>query len=364
MGETARDVLVRVEEGKTQRVTYGLGYDTEDGVGGLAGYTHSNLFGRALSLTVDARVRQKRQQYRVFLDQPSFPKLNVPVTYSIFRLQEDRGTFELTKWGTRVDVVKTLGATRLGLSYDYRIVEDRFKAELPPSDIPREDQTLRISSLIPNFQLDHRDDPLNPTRGWSSVAQIQYSFPFLNADADFVKLYLQDTRYFDLGHLGVLATSFRVGAIEPLAPLNLADPLIPDTPDLPNSQVFIAERFFAGGANTNRGYNRDRLGIPDRTLFPDAGGHLVPTGGNGLALVNLDFRFPIAGPVGGTVFYDSGNVWADWRDVRLPDFRSGVGVGVRYLSPIGPIRLEIGWPLDRLAGDDAHVVYLSLGNPF
>ena len=368
LGATTRDLLVRVEEGKTRRVSYGLGYDTEDGLGGLAGFTHNNLFGRALSLSLDARVRQKRQQFRVFVNQPSFPGIRVPVTYTVFRLQEDRDTFELTKWGTRVDVLKTLGNTRLALSYDYRIVEDRFKAELPPDattgDILREDQTLRISSLIPNLQLDRRDDPLNPTRGWNSVAQLQYSFPFLNATADLVKLFLQQTQYVRAGRLGVFAGSVRLGGIEPLAKLDLQDPLIPPELGLPSSDVFIAERFFAGGASTNRGYDRDRLGIADQTLFPDASGKLVPAGGNGLFLVNLDFRFPIVGALEGTVFFDTGNVWPDWRDVGIKDLRSGAGVGLRYLSPIGPIRVEVGWPLDPLHDDSPHVIFLSLGNPF
>ena len=368
LGATTRDVLVRVEEGKTRRVSYGLGYDTEDGLGGLAGFTHNNLFGRALSLSLDARVRQKRQQFRAFVNQPSFPGIRVPVTYTVFRLQEDRNTFELTKWGTRVDVLKTLGNTRLALSYDYRIVEDRFKAELPPDAatgaILREDQTLRISSLIPNLQLDHRDDPLNPTRGWNSVAQLQYSFPFLNATADFVKLFLQQTQYLPVGRFGVFAGSVRLGGIEPLAKLDLQDPLIPPELGLPSSDVFIAERFFAGGATTNRGYDRDRLGIAGRTLFPDASGKLVPAGGNGLFLVNLDFRFPIVGALEGTVFFDTGNVWPDWRDVGFADLRSGAGVGLRYLSPIGPIRVEVGWPLDPLHDDSPHVIFLSLGNPF
>jgi outer membrane protein insertion porin family len=369
-GATDRDVLVRVEEGKVRRVSYGLGYDTEDGLGGLFGFTHNNLLGKAFSLTVDARVREQRQQYRLILDQPYFAKLKVPVTYSVFRLEETRETFEVTKWGTRIDVVEDLGArlagARLALSYDYRIVENVVTADLEPfdpdDDFDREDQTLRISSLIPNFQLDRRDDPLDPSRGWSSVVQLQYAFPFLSAEGDFVKLFAQHTQYFDLGGAGVLAASVRAGGIEPLGELDMADPLVP--PELPSSDIFLAERFFAGGSSTHRAFDRDRLGIPDRSLFPDAAGDLVPAGGNGLLRVNLDYRFPILGPIGGTVFYDTGNVWADWRDIDRGDLRAGVGVGLRYISPIGPIRLEIGWPLDRLAGDDPNVIFLSLGNPF
>ncbi|HZI64098.1 MAG TPA: BamA/TamA family outer membrane protein, partial [Thermoanaerobaculia bacterium] len=83
-----------------------------------------------------------------------------------------------------------------------------------------------------------------------------------------------------------------------------------------------------------------------------------------LALLNLDYRFPIAGPVGGILFLDSGNVWTRWQDVDPGDAKTGAGVGVRYLSAVGPLRLEVGWKLDREPGEDPYVVFLSFGNPF
>ena len=82
-------------------------------------------------------------------------------------------------------------------------------------------------------------------------------------------------------------------------------------------------------------------------------------------MLNLDYRFPISGPVGGVVFFDYGNVWADWSDFDFADLKPGAGLGVRYTSPIGPIRLEIGWKLDPEPQDDsAPVFFLSFGNPF
>ena len=81
-------------------------------------------------------------------------------------------------------------------------------------------------------------------------------------------------------------------------------------------------------------------------------------------MLNLDYRFPIAGDIGGTIFFDAGNVWADWRSIAVSELRKGVGVGVRYRSPIGPLRLEVGWKLDREEWEDSYVVFLSFGNPF
>lgn len=359
-----RDLLVRVEEGRTRRVTYGFGYDSEYGFGGLLGFTESNVLGRGWRFTADAQVRQENQQFRVFLDQPYNPRIGIPVTYSVFRIDEQRESFELTKLGTRVEATKTLGRTRLALAYEYQNVDNRTTVSTAGRP-DREDQALRVSSLVPSLLIDRRNDPLNPTHGWSLGAQLQYAFPFpFAAEADHLKLLVNPIYYLDLGGGWVIAGSLRLGAIEPLADLDLDDGLIPPELGLASSDVFIAERLFAGGRLSHRAFRRDRLGIPGETLFPDAGGKLVPAGGNGLAVLNLDLRFPLVEPLGGTVFFDTGNVWADWRDFDPADTRSGVGVGLRYLSPIGPLRFEVGWPLDRLPEDDPQVYFISLGYAF
>jgi outer membrane protein insertion porin family len=89
-----------------------------------------------------------------------------------------------------------------------------------------------------------------------------------------------------------------------------------------------------------------------------------PIGGKGLFLLNLDYRFPLVGALGGTVFVDAGNVWADWRDVRASQIKPGAGLGVRYLTPIGPLRVEVGWKLDREHGEPKSAVLVSFGNAF
>jgi outer membrane protein insertion porin family len=123
--------------------------------------------------------------------------------------------------------------------------------------------------------------------------------------------------------------------------------------------VPIDERFYAGGRTTHRAFGQDELGIEGQTLV--AG---TPIGGAGLLLVNLDYRFPIAGAIGGTVFVDGGNVWRDYAEIDTGDLRWGAGVGLRYRSPVGPLRLEIGWKLDREPGEPAYVWFFSIGNPF
>ena len=239
---------------------------------------------------------------------------------------------------------------------------DLSEQTIDPGQIDREDREVEIFSLIPSLFIDHRNDSLDPEEGWTTALQLEAAIPFLDAETNFLKLFWQQTQYIRLGRLGGLAASLRLGAIEPLDDQAELGPLVP--PELPSALVPVSERFFAGGRTSHRAYERDQLGLIGETLFR-VGEDLVESGGNGLFVLNLDYRFAISGPVGGIVFFDVGNVWADWRDMKPRDLKTGTGIGVRYRSPIGPVRLEIGWKLDPESGEDNDpVFFLSFGNPF
>jgi outer membrane translocation and assembly module TamA len=151
--------------------------------------------------------------------------------------------------------------------------------------------------------------------------------------------------------------SARGGAIWPRAEA--------EDPELePIDAVPSAELFYAGGRTSHRAFPRDRLGIPGETLFVEPGEDPVPLGGGALALVNLEWRFPIVGDFGGNLFVDGGNVWREIADFDPSQARWGAGVGLRYQSPVGPLRVEVGWNLDREPGEDPYVWFVSLGNPF
>lgn len=378
-GASTRDVIVRVEEGETRRLVYGVGYDNQDGARALFGYSSTNLAGKGYSLGFDARlgydIKDEREtgRLRLTFDQPYLGTLALPVTYTLFFLDEARESFDVRRWGGRVEMIceelcfgggRDLEGRRdrLSLVYDYRIVQ-------PTVDLGqlREDRQIRISSLIPTYYKDDRDDPVNPARGSAYLVQLQYAFPLsaLSTTEEFLKLFVQGSHHLPLGRAGVLATSWRLGAIEPLRAAG-DDSLL--DPSLPSSRVSIAERLFAGGSTSHRAYGREQLGIVGRTLLPTgaSGGKqsYLPVGGNGLALLNLDWRFPIAGSFGGVLFADAGNVWAGYRDLDVRDLKLGLGLAARYSSPIGPIQLGIGFKLDREPLEDGYEVFLSVGNPF
>lgn len=364
VGGSDRDVVVRVEEGTAQRVSYGLGYDSDDGVRGLLGYSHRNLFGRALALQMDTRLSERDQLYRVSLQQPYLLRWDIPVTYSLFSFFEDRQSFDQDSRGLRIEGYRLLPRRRWGLVADLRYI-DLENVEGSLDRIERQDREIEITSLIPSLLLDHRDDPFDPTEGWSSTLQLQYAFPAFSTDAHFLKLFVQQTHYLPLGRAGVVAASLRMGAIEPVGDELGPVPLSEDQVDNP---VPIGERFFLGGRTTHRSFDRDLLGITGVTRIADptddGGVELLPVGGNGLLLANLEYRFPILGALGGTVFADVGNVWRDWRDVDPAELRYGLGLGLRYSSPIGPVRLEVGFNFDQQPGEDRTEVHLTFGNPF
>jgi outer membrane protein insertion porin family len=366
LDETERDVLVRVEEGKSHSILYGPGWDSTNGFRGLLAFTDNNVWGRAYSLRTDLRWSQRDKRFHILFNQPYLGEHPVSLTSTLFYEEEapsDR-PYEVTRYGGSMEAVRVYGNRRVSVGFDYRIVEPSVDPGIASNAIERLDQPYQVTSFVPGFFWDRRDDPISPTRGWSSLAQLQYAFPVpaFRTDTEFLKVFLQQTQYYNLGHPGVLAASVRFGSINPYKAIPSSGGIVLD---FPSRNIPIAERFFAGGDSTNRAYSQDELGIRGQTLFPNPnGGGYVPVGGDGLLLINLEYRFPVFGDFGGSLFFDSGNVWADWRSIRVGELKNGVGLGARYNSPIGPVRAGIGFKLNREHGESPYALFVNIGNPF
>ena len=373
-----RDVLVRVEEGRPRALTYGFGLEVEDAERGSAqynprglfGFTHNNVGGRAYSLRTDLRLSERDKRFRFLFNQPYLGEYPVSLTSTLFFEDEfppNESVEEVVRYGARTEAVRVFTDRRVSLGLDFRRVElEDVDPSVAANEIERENQPYEITSLLSSFFWDRRNDPLSTTRGWSTLAQLQYAFPAFETDTEFLRLFVQQTQYFDLGRPGVIAVSARAGAIEPFKTLAVRseDPL----GQFPSRNIPLPERFFAGGDSSHRAYGRDDLGIRGETLLLNqAGDEYLPVGGDGLLLLNLEYRFPVFGDFGGTIFFDTGNVWADWRAIDLGELKNGIGIGIRYLSPIGPLRAGIGWKLDRERGmpeDSQYEWFFNIGNPF
>jgi outer membrane protein insertion porin family len=349
----AHTVLVEVAEGKSRSLVLGAGWDSEDGPRGVFRAATLNLGGRLMSLQLDALVSDREQDLRLLYRQPYLLRWPVEARVLTFLEQERRPAFEVRRRGAGAGLARDFRPLRLGGYLNYRLVDEEIFEE---TTLEREDTEARVASVSATALYDRRDDPVDPTRGWSAYAELEHARPFLAADAEFDKLFGQVTFVQPAGRWGSVALSARGGR---LFPRGEAPP-----GSEPIDAVPVSELLYAGGRTSHRAFRRDELGILGETLALDDDGDPVPLGGADLVLFNLDWRFPIAGDFGGVVFVDAGNVWREHGDVDLSELRPGAGVGLRYRLPFGPLRLEVGWKLDREPFEDPYVVSVTIGNAF
>ncbi len=345
-----RGVVVLLEEGLHRSYVVGLGWNETDRFRLTLGWYHLNLLGGAHAFSVETQLSNREQRYQLGLREPRLPKIDVPAYFVIYRTYEELATYSQRRRGLWIDVGDRYRRPfRLWWRYEYQIVRPDAPEEVL-SDLEREEQEARISSIVPTLEWDYRDNPLVPTRGTYSEVSMAYAFPLFQANAEFLRLQARTTLYGPIAN-GRGAIGIRLGAIEPLGE---------DTGEPANLQVPLNTRFFAGGATTHRAFPRDFLGIPGQTVGDDGD----PIGGNALVLINAEYVRTLSGLFSGHLFIDAGNVWESPEAVRFEDIRWGAGLGFSFDTPAGPIRLEYGWKLDREPGESPGEWWLSFGIPF
>ena len=345
-----RGLLVRCEEGLQRSYVLGLGWDTESKARLILGWSHLNLLGHAHAVGTELRLSSREKRFQANLREHDVLGLGVPAFLTAYRTEETFASFSQRRRGLWVDVGdRRQRPFRLWIRYEYQLVRPDASPEIL-SQLEREDREIRIASLTPTLEWDTRNDLLDPSRGLLISFSPQVAFPLFAADAHFLKL---EGRLSLFGKLpgGTGALGLHLGAIEPLG-------VGGDFAE--NLKIPLNARFFAGGRISHRAFAVDRLGVPGQTL--DLNGD--PTGGNALAILNLEYRRHLKGAVSGVLFLDAGNVWADPGKVRLEDVRWGLGLGLRVHTPAGPLRLEYGRKLDRKPGESAGELFLSFGTAF
>jgi outer membrane protein assembly factor BamA len=233
---------------------------------------------------------------------------------------------------------------------------------------------IRLSSFSASVVRDTRDDLTDPASGWFLSANGQAAGRRIGSEVGFDKGYVvaQTFNVVPYTRRVVLALSGRFGVASGVPRETLdrdqnGDPVI--EPDGRPKVVVVrdipaSERFFAGGDTTVRGFALDSLGTPE-TIDNDG----FPTGGGGLVIVNAELRVPLFRGVGVVGFVDAGNVFARTSSIDLTQLRSAVGFGVRYKSPIGPIRVDLGFKVHRQTTapdvrEDLTALHISLGQAF
>ncbi len=359
----SRAVLVTVSESRPWSLTYGVGGEYAPQATGTRlsarlslGVSYNNLFGRALEVSGEGRISNRDPRVILSARDRSLFGGRVPVSVAAYQTKDFFSNIDVKRTGGFLQAeFRPSTSLRTGLRYQYELVDPSSDPGLGADQ--RLNQSSRISSVSGGVTWDRRNDPLNPRSGTYLAADLKYAFPFLAADANFVKALLQAGLYRPYGSTR-FAFSVRGGIIGNRQECSQA--LRDIGTCSPNLIVPVPERLFAGGSSTHRAFARDNLGIPGETLNADG----VGVGGTVQLVGNAEWRIPMASGFEVALFFDIGNVWADPKSVNLGQLRSGAGFGLHYQTPVGPIRLEYGLKLDRKPGEDAGAFAFSVGYPF
>ena len=431
-GSLSRDVLVDLEEADTTTIDYGGGFEVS-GIGdrdeegnavdaldfgprGFIGISRRNLWGKNRSVTLFGRVTLRRDaqdeadltaargygfhDYRglfTFREPRAFGTTG-DAQLTTFVEQARRTSFSFNRKGVTSDYARRLGALTVTgrYSFDYTKLFEQKSGD-DQLIIDRLFPQVRLSKFSGGVLRDSRDDVLDPQRGAVLGVDTSVAAKAYGSEVGFVKSFVQGFIYRRLPGRGwVLATGARLGVavgfaqdVPPVleiarlrqgygaqaranSPPRRSLGEVGRAVDRAEVELFpsvirelpASERFFAGGDTTVRGFALDRLGTPD-TLDPQG----FQKGGNGLTVFNLEMRAPYWKAFQFVWFLDAGNVFKHATDIRLHQLRASSGVGFRYRSPIGPLRVDWGWKLatrllDGGGRERSNVLHISLGQAF
>ena len=286
----ARGYVLDLAEAPTGAFGFGLGWDTVEHLRVSASWSEINFLGRAGILAFQGRFSDRQRALEVsYRETGRVGLIGFPNWTSVYRTEEYYPSFDLLRRGMWIQVgdLQARPWRRL-LRYDYQIVDSNAPDEIL-SDLERDQQNVRLTSLTPILEWDTRNDVFTPRRGTFASVQLQVAFEAFLGEAAFEKLSASVARFEPLLG-GVLAASARGGVIWPRPSVQGTCDVVLDPAGCDNLAVPIAVRYFGGGRISHRAFATDLLGVPGKTLIcpsdnPDcAPTELDPVGGAALGL--------------------------------------------------------------------------------
>jgi outer membrane protein assembly factor BamA len=391
--QTDEAALVKVHEANRNQIAYGVGFEVSHrggniptgtvalpgGVGtvglggqqiapsqstfasprGLIEYTRRNLRGLGETASGSMLLSRLDQKVLTTYGQPHFigSDWSSLTSVSVERNSENplftAGLGELSFQVERLISRKT--NTRLQLRYDFN--KTSLSHLLVPELVLNQDRHVLLSTLSGTLIRDTRDRPLDAHRGMFATVNLGITPTAFGSSANFAKLFAQYAYYKPI-HSVVLANSIRLGLASPFA----------------GSFVPTSQLFFSGGGTSLRGFPIAEAGpqrlVPFCSVLQGQSGCVnvtVPVGGKQLFILNSEARFPlgIMKALGGVVFYDGGNVYSAINLHNFVDnYSNTVGIGLRYATPIGPLRIDFGRNLNPVPGVSANQYFITVGQAF
>ena len=350
------DVVVTVKERDTGTFQVGAGFSSIENFILTAQIAKQNLFGRAQTLSFQATLSSIRTMFNISFFDPYFIDSDFTFGFELFNYDSDFNDFTRNSmggsmtWGYRFTRDLSSAITYKIENVDVSIGGLTGRATIPIANLFQSGLT---SSLRYTFTHDSRDNRLFPTSGWYNQFSVEWADQYLGSENEFVRLQANSRFYVPLPLDLVFKVWARLGYITSIG----------------EKPVPIFERFFVGGIYTVRGFDRNSLG-PELAVAavrdPDTTLSGFNIGGNKQVILNTEIEIPIFTQVGirGVVFLDTGQAYDDGSPIDLAELRYSAGLGVRWWSPVGPLRFEWGFPLDRKPGEDPVVFEFTIGNSF
>lgn len=335
------NVDVNVKERSTGTFSVGAGYSSVDGFVAQGSVTQENFLGRGWKLNLAASLGGESTTYQIGLTDPYFLDKNLTLGFELYKTEREWSDFSRRATG---------GAVKLGMPvydeysrtmfvYRYEQKEIFDVDEYASSTIKDEEGRSTISSITSSFIRDATDYRLDPTSG--GVFEGSWELAGLGGTEKFSK-YILDYRHFWPAMFGTVVSAHgQFGYLQSIA----------------GESAPLDERFYLGGINSLRGFKTREVGPRDEN------GDFI--GATKETFFNFEWIFPLSKDIGlkGVTFFDVGNAWGNNESV-FTDWRYSVGAGVRWLSPLGPLRVEWGYNLDPEPWEDRSRVDFMIGRFF
>ena len=332
---------VTVAEGNHQRVNFGVGYGTEEKARIDSEYHHLNFFGGARSAGVHARWSSLDRGLRLDFNQPYFfrphfslggegqqwytftPAYSSVVTGAKATLTHRQN--QQTSWAVSINTEHDRSSVDPDVLKNGKLFTSLIALGL---NAVTGEQNGTLNSLAFDFQHSTADNLLNAHRGYQLAFHTEQAGQILPGSFQYTAWSADGRHYLPISDKVTFASRLQLGN---LRPAHADQALVP-----------FAKRYFLGGATSIRGWGRYEVSPLSEDGFP--------IGGDAMLAFSGEVRAMLHGNLGGVLFLDAGNVWADSLGFKLNDLRYAVGPGLRYQTPIGPIRFDVGWQLNPLPG--------------
>ncbi len=339
------NIVVNVEEQPTGSLMFGGGYSTQEAFGAMVQLQEKNLFGRGQSVSLSGNFSGKRVEYDLSFFDPYILDRPMSLGVRTHRLTYDYDTFEEKTLGFTVTLGKRVWNwyTSATVGYDFQSVDISSVDNDAPQFIHDQKGRSTSSAVVLGLTQDTRNSSVLPTRGF--LRSVSLKVAGLGGDEYYYKVMADAGWFISLNKFiknSVFHVRGRVGFLNPL-PLGNGS----DRP--------VYERFFVGGDDTVRGFD---------TYEASPSSDDQAYGGTKELIVNLEYLFPLVGGLRGLVFYDTGAAFDNGKQISLGGLRHSVGVGIRFITPFGPLKLDVGYKLDKKKGESPTKVHFSVGTVF